>query len=443
MASSLMNRHLNIFNFFNGSDAEYLEDNLSRGFALCLKHDSVFLDKILKAVLTENKYSELFNTDYPDYRIEIDLQTRVTDLADYSHIVAVACSGKEIAEFETVAPRDTGNPETDVSIIINDACILFEFKRTSEDCAAQLKCQAEKLKLNCPDATAIEYRDLSWSKIVRILLNASSLEKQIHAENPFTVDFVKFLENFPEWFPTRLLRNVAFPKTGDVSNYYPLNSRLNQIKNQVYGPERTKEIIGRFNRHVIEAKFLWINEVNVEPVTTNGENFIAIRFHVGDTKLQGQSFFRKNPHGLDFPEKILGYTLSAEPYLRFAHRNSSRLWIRPTLEASRKTHNLAFLDAYAGRYKREDWMTIINVIDRTVSGWKNKCFLPNWTASCEWDEVFPNSGRNYFDFSMGTLLTIYLPFAECQKLDGSELDSDLAMRIKAIIEKTRKMIDNS
>jgi hypothetical protein len=55
-----MNRHLNIFNFFNGSNLDYLEDNLSRGFALCLKYDSVFLDKVLKSVLSEYKYTKLF-----------------------------------------------------------------------------------------------------------------------------------------------------------------------------------------------------------------------------------------------------------------------------------------------------------------------------------------------------------------------------------------------
>lgn len=438
-----MNRHLNIFNFFNGSNADYLEDNLSRGFALCLKYDSVFLDRILKAVLTEKKYDELSNSDSPDYRIEIDLQTRVGELGDFGHIVAVACSGIEIVDFETVAPRDTGNPETDVSITINDTCILFEFKRTGEDCAAQLKCQAERLKLNCPDAAPIEYRDLSWNKIVRILLDNSSLEGQSRDENLFTSDFAKFLENFPEWFPTSLLANVPFPQTGDVYNHYHLNSRLNQIKTQVYGPERTKVYSGRFNRLAIKANFFWIDEVNVEPVAAGGENFIAVKFHVGDTKQQGQSFFRKNPLGLDFPDKIGGYLAGAEPYLRFAHLNSSRLWIRPTLEESQKTHNLAFLNQYAGRHWREDWTTVQNTLDRVVPGWANKCFLPNWTAPCEWDEIFTNTNRNHFDFSMGTLLTVYMPYEECQKLDDSELESELAVRIRTIIEETRKMIDNS
>jgi hypothetical protein len=162
-----MNRHLNIFNFFNGSNIDYLEDNLSRAFALCLKYDNVFLDKVLKYVLPDNKYSELFNSDFLDYKIEIDLQNRVNELEGFSKIIAVACSGKEVLNFENVDARETNSPETDVCIIINNICILFEFKKTSEDCAAQLKCQAEKVRRNCPEAK-IEYKDLSWNKITDI-----------------------------------------------------------------------------------------------------------------------------------------------------------------------------------------------------------------------------------------------------------------------------------
>jgi hypothetical protein len=77
-----------------------------------------------------------------------------------------------------------------------------------------------------------------------------------------------------------------------------------------------------------------------------------------------------------------------------------------------------------------------------VPDWKNKCFLPNWTTPCEWDEIFSNTKRNHFDFSMGTLLTVYLPYEECRKLDDSKLESELAVRIKAIIEETRRIIDN-
>jgi hypothetical protein len=39
-----VDRHLNLFEFFNGTQLEYYEDNLSRAFALCLRYDTLFLD---------------------------------------------------------------------------------------------------------------------------------------------------------------------------------------------------------------------------------------------------------------------------------------------------------------------------------------------------------------------------------------------------------------
>jgi hypothetical protein len=436
-----MNRHLNIFNFFNGSSADYLEDNLSRAFALCLKYDPVFLDKTLKSVLSEESYAALFNTDYPDYSIEIDLQNRATDLQNFSRIIAVACSGKEITEFNSVVPRETDEPITDVSIVINDACIIFEFKRTSEDCAAQLKCQAEKVLMNCSNGTTIEYKDLSWSKIVKILLNVSSLQKQIHTENPFTSDFIKFLENFPQWFPSRLLRNIPFPNDENDPNYYYLNSRLNQIKNQIFGAEQTKEYIGKFNRYVVTVNFRWINEIAIEPEKTEDGNFIIVRIHAGDTKGQGYHFFKRNPKGIDWSGINKKIVLKAEPYIRFAHLNSSRLWIRPTMEESRKTHNQKFFSKYAGKHQRENWRAIERVLDGAISNWRNKCFLPSSSEKCSWEDTFERTNRNHFDISMGTMLTAYIPYEECQSLDDKEESPRIIAKLRSIIEEMRRLID--
>jgi hypothetical protein len=436
-----MNRHLNIFNFFNGSGADYLEDNLSRAFALCLKYDPVFLDKVLKAVLPESNYTDLFNTDFPDYQIKIDLQNRTTDLENFNKIIAVACSGMEVTEFEGVIQRETETPETDVSIVINDTCIIFEFKRTAEDCAAQLKCQAEKIKANCSGDPGVIYQDLSWGKIVRMLLNVSSLQKQINAENPFTSDFIKFLENFPEWFPSRLLRNIPFPKNEDDPNFYYLNSRLNQIKNQIYGPERTKEYIGRFNRFVVRVDFRWINEVSIAPEQTEKGNFIVVRFHLGDTKGQGYYFFKNNPHGVNWTEFNGKYPFSTEPYIRFAHLNSSRLWIRPSLEESKLTHNQSFFAQHAGKHQRDSWREFEKTLDRVVPAWREKCSLPSSTENCDWENVFERTNRGHFDVSMGTMLTFYLPYEKCQNLDDRDEKPKIARVFREIIEETRKFID--
>ena len=68
-----MDKHLNIFNFFNNHEKEYLEDNLSRAFAISLQYDTQFLDNVLRFLLPHNIHEDLFNTDHPNYKIEIEL----------------------------------------------------------------------------------------------------------------------------------------------------------------------------------------------------------------------------------------------------------------------------------------------------------------------------------------------------------------------------------
>jgi hypothetical protein len=438
-----MDRHLNIFTFFNANDEDYLEDNLSRAFALCLKYDSVFLDKILQFVLSEETYSALFNTDFPDYKIEIDLQNRVSELEGFGRIIAVACSGKEIGDFDNVVARETDSPETDVSIIINDTCILFEFKRTGEDCAAQLKCQAEKIKRNCFPETTLLFKDLAWHKIVKILLNVSSLQKQIHAENPFTNDFIRFLERrFPQWFPVRPLRNISFPKDETDPNYFYLNERLNQIKIQIYGEESAEEKIGRFRRLAVKVNFGWINEVNIEPLQKGNENFIAIRLHIGDTKKQGNYFFTKKPLGVEWLHTVAGFRLEDEPYIKLSDMYASALLhLRPTLEDSKKTHNLDFFKRFAGQWKRANWEFFETELNQFIPDWKNKCCIPNTTDKGDWNDAFENSNRSGFLLSVGVMLTVYLPYEQCQKLDNSETDSELSVKIREIISHIKKTID--
>ncbi|MDQ3131732.1 MAG: hypothetical protein M3Q99_13360 [Acidobacteriota bacterium] len=428
-----MDRHLNIFNFFNANNEDYLEDNLSRAFALCLKYDSVFLDKILQSVLSENIYSKLFNTDFPDYKINIDLQNRVNELEGFSKIIAVACSGKEIANFESVIARETNSPETDVCIIVNDTCILFEFKRTSEDCSAQLKCQAEKVKQNCSAETTIEYKDLAWNKIIRILLNVSSLQKQINTESPFTNDFIRFLERkLPEWFPSRLLQNIPFPTDEFDPNGYYLEERLKQITNQIYGEEKTEERTGRFNRYVIKSDFGWIDEIRFEPVQKDGENFIAILFHIGDTKRQGQFFFGKNPQGIEWANELHNIIYEVEPYINFRHFNSQIFKLSLTPDENRNTHNLNFFRLYAGRHTKENWSFVEEGISNFVCDWKTRC---------DWQSQIEKSNRTYFDMSLTILLKIYLPYKDCQKLDNTELNSELATKIRETIINIRRIID--
>jgi hypothetical protein len=74
----------------------------------------------------------------------------------------------------------------------------------------------------------------------------------------------------------------TIPKTEDDPNQYYLESRLKQIRNQIYGAERTKEYVGgRYSRYVISAEdFGWINEIQVEPERKSEKGFLVVKMSI-------------------------------------------------------------------------------------------------------------------------------------------------------------------
>lgn len=432
-----MDRHLNIFDFFNNHDCEFYEDNLSRGFALCLKYDTVLLDNVLRNILDTKIYSELFNTDYPDYKINIDLQRKPAELENFSKIIAVACSASEIdiSKIKDIQPRTTSNPETDLCLEINDTCIIFEFKRTGEDCSAQLKCQAELVKGNSPTDTEIVYVDFNWKKIVKVMLNVLSLQRQINSENQFTVDFVRFIEKrHADWFPNRLLQNISYPKTDDEPNNYYLNDRLNQLKSQVaslIGAE-VKEYSGKYYRLVLSVDWGWANEVHINSYRGETENYISILIYPGDTKGQGWHLFKHDREAIKWPSEIKGFELENVPYIKFSHFNSGLFWYCPSKEEYEKTHYRDFFAKTCGRYQKHQWSDLENTLSEIA---------PNWMDNCDYNQKIIDSNRTYFDLSFGVLLTLYIPYKKAQELDDNELDSKLGKELSEIILGMKKLID--
>lgn len=438
-----MNPHLNLFKFFNSNDEHHLEDNLSRAFAICLKYDSVFLDKVLQNVLPTTTYQHLFFTDFPDYEIEIDLQNRTTDLGDFAEIIGVACSGSEVLDFE-VETRDTLLPETDVCVRIKDVCILFEFKRTSENCAAQLKCQVEKVALNSPDAK-VAYTDLSWNKIIKILLNVGSIQKQSASVNPFTRDLITFLEGFPaDWFPTRRLANIAFPKSASGPNFRMLNRRLSQLKLDFYGENGLSEFGGTFNRLAIKVDFGWINEVNIDPLITSNAKveYLCVAVHLGDTKGQGAKLFQNKPDGISEIKEIAGFSTLVTPYLKMSNAyGKGFLWICPTENEARLTHTQRFFKDFAGRCLRPDWERLTSNIGHYIDNWKEKCFLPNLTDRSDWETRFEQSEISTLFLSVGIYLRILIPYKLCQELDDKNTDSEIMKLFDRIIKSIQLEIE--
>ena len=70
-----MNHHLNLFRFFNESDEkEFIENNLSRAFSICLSNNGFFLSEYIKGIVSQEDYDYLFSSISEDAKYSIDLQ---------------------------------------------------------------------------------------------------------------------------------------------------------------------------------------------------------------------------------------------------------------------------------------------------------------------------------------------------------------------------------
>jgi len=142
-----LNHHLNLFNFFNGREAEYLEDNLSRAFALCLLHDPLFLDRVLGKVLAAEDYQLLSQESWISRDINIDVQLVASSFEGYQKVYAVGASPQEmnLELIDGYAASGAADPITDVSVALGDILVIFEFKVSRVDPGQQLKGQAEAI----------------------------------------------------------------------------------------------------------------------------------------------------------------------------------------------------------------------------------------------------------------------------------------------------------
>ena len=139
-----MNHHLNLFRFFNESDEkEFIENNLSRAFSICLSNNGFFLSEYIKGIVSQEDYDYLFSSISEDakYSIDIQIDTALIDKVGYSKIYAVAMTadkGMNMDDFFSMQDFGEKKNITDIFISIKDIAILIEVKRTGEDCKAQL-----------------------------------------------------------------------------------------------------------------------------------------------------------------------------------------------------------------------------------------------------------------------------------------------------------------
>lgn len=119
--------------------------------------------------------------------------------------------------------------------------------------------------------------------------------------------------------------------------------------------------------------------------------------------------------------------------MKFSHFNSKLFWYCPNQKEYKTIHTRIFFEKHAGRYQKPQWKNFEILMDSIA---------PNWKKKCEYIQKIENSNRSYFDLSIGTLLTVYIPYKKAQELDNNELNSDLTKELKDVIYKLKKLIEN-
>jgi hypothetical protein len=435
-----MNRHLNLFTFFNGDKAEFLEDNLSRAFAICLRQDALLLYRLLSLVLDDSDRESVLRGDRANRQIIIDLQQQASGIEDCRKIYAFTASFKEVKFEKSPEYKTYGSmkPIMDLTIQFDDVLLIFEFKRTEESPLFQLHGQVEAVK-KANEGTKVEvvYGDFNWGKIIELVEFSQSFRDSSTSENVFSQDFLTFLlARYAEHAPMRPTSKIPFPATSDGEKYKRLHGRLYQIKQYLvehYGYEQISNK-GTYARTSLGVDWGWTREVLIDFLPSEEEHFIRLAIYAGETKGQGWPLYGKGLAFSEFPKVIGEGELVVRPYLKFRHFSSPIAVLYLEKDEMIKTHNLEFHKNHAGKYQRVRWDEFETMLTSIIPGWQSRC--PAYESEVR------GSQRSYFTFSAGVILELKIPYQKLREVDKGEV-KPTADFFQDHIESLKALIDHS
>jgi hypothetical protein len=450
------NQHLNLFHFYGQYGIQYLEDNLTRGLAICLENDPILLDRFLRKILGED-FKHLFKTEGEKTELFINVQQLAKTFEGIQAVYGVPLTTKELEYDGTSAPKGAENPRTDLSIQIGDQLILIEVKRTAEDCREQLKNQIKSIRQQ-NDENLIEknVEKISWGKIMELIRFTLKYESEVSTPNLFSQHFYEFVKlQFPSWFENIPLREIHFPD--DFASQPKLREhievRLNIIKQQLldmWNKERQSDAELVFSRaNIPVTNYSWVDEINIEPVqkVNSAEKFIALRMWPGDTKNQGNFIF-STTHSFKWPEYIYKreYQFVVKPYIKFSHMQGL-CWVWTEDLNNPVTHTKEFFWKYAGKWNRNQqgewtrkgakWEEFNNALEQVIAAGYN------WKRISEFNQKLQQSQRSYFYVSIGFAIEVLIPYHIAQQVDGRKTNdkNDFALELKIVADQLLDTLD--
>lgn len=424
-----MNSHLNIFKSYTNTNRTYqLENDLTRALAISLQEDSLFFHEVFKEILKDtNFYNQLFESLETEASVSISIQQKASQISNFDHIFAISLSESEIGDFWSQNFDRNYDPICDLVIQINNIVLVFEAKRDNVNCTAQLYNQILNITKTSNDALPFNQKnygkiitpfDFNWPRLMAIAVKVSSFEKAMSTQNRFLSDFISLVKqhNF-RWLPEP-----------SISALQPTNTHaiLRRIESTIEEVAKASQInkLNYTDRLGLEFYQNWAKEVLFD---CNEKGNLTVNIYPGNTKVQGQSLFEKNPKFNPFLT-ILGTTYPTEYSYHIKLTSFQKyfqgLWFAET-DLKKALYTKDNFNKYTGRKKRgEQWLQLSVLFD--------ECLNYDWRKQCDWENSVINSGKNQFDISFGYKVCIEIPFQKLKELDQKQ--SDLNNLIHLITE---------
>lgn len=445
----MKNHHLNLFRFFNEStEKEFIENNLSRAFSLCLTNNSFFLNEYIQDIVTEEDYQYLFSSISSDTICSVDIQidTATIEKESYITVYAVAMTADRTLNMDDFfnQPEYTDKKNiTDILISIKDIAVIIEVKRTGEDCKAQLFNQVLPFIKEQKKYSVIPKR-YSWQDVVKLMEKVKHVQQLVSQNSVFIIDFLELSEiRYPDWFEPKPFNIIPFSSQWGTPNHTQLKKRMRQALagvSEIAGEEY--QLLPYSDRLGISVPFGWASEVipEFEYYPDKVEEYVTFYIYPGNTKQQGYQIFNKP---LDWTKKQIlsindsNYELQIVLNIKLCHFNryisginfSEQDVIKP-LHTSDNFYHLS------GKWNRDSWKDFEKLMDEHF---KPEC---NWRDKCKWDDNFTNTDRSYFTMSLGFEVSFFIPFSQFKAIDKSDTDvSKVSDIINKIVDGFKNLLN--
>lgn len=437
------NRHLNIFEHYSQANALPIENNVSRGLAIVMSENALFLDRFIDLINSNCNVGTHVQKHSNAEDIDIGIQQSITKIVDaYSSpklIIGVTLTTEKHVEWseDTIKPGET--LITDIVIQCKDTLIVIEVKRNTTDARTQVQAQVESLiheieKRN-ETTPAVEYINGNWEDVIELLQQVYNITGKY--ESSILGHYLKHLENrYGQWFPVALLSDITI----SPENRILIEKRLLKIiQNCCQNEDDEKKYTGRY---IIPLDYNFLTEAQVD--MDYDKKSLMVTMWAGDTKWQGYNLYKTTKNDLSWINEneiiVDGIKLESmvEPYLRLAHFQSTIF--APNIDNR-------YYDLHFGTDKDKClalWSDITKEWKRPTWGELQKKLLTQYKGLIDKDEFeqgftskFENTNRGYVHVSFGYKVTTYIPektFRQLERKGGSEKQDDrLALFINRVI----------